>query len=94
MGFLASCVALIMKCVTIVHFLVMLNGQPCPKFIPRRDLRQGYPLSPYLFILCGEVLSGMLRRAMEDGALHDVRIARQAPIISHLFFADDSIIFS
>ena len=65
----------------------------CDVFKSERGLRQGDPLSPYLFILCAEVLSGLIIKAQEEQALHGVKIARAAPKISHLFFVDDSIIF-
>src|ERR1044072_3583398 len=56
MGFPVQLVALIMRCVTTVSIFAMLNGQPCNEFVPYRGLRQGDPLSLYLFIICGEVL--------------------------------------
>jgi hypothetical protein len=56
-------------------------------------LRQGDPLSPYLFIICAEGFLGLLIKAQEDNSLHGIRIARGTPRISHLFFADDSLIF-
>ncbi|XP_074297820.1 uncharacterized protein LOC141628601 [Silene latifolia] len=62
-------------------------------FVPGRRLRQGDPLSPYLFILCAEVLSSMIRRKVEEGVLHGIRVAPSSPVVSHLLFADDSLIF-
>ncbi|XP_074278012.1 uncharacterized protein LOC141601617 [Silene latifolia] len=93
MGFETNWVERVMDCVQSVSFAVLINGTPTDEFRPTRGLRQGDPLSPYLFILCAEVLSSLIRREIENGALHGVRIATQAPIISHLFFADDSILF-
>ena len=55
-------------------------------------MRQGDPLSPYLFILCAEGLSAMLQKAEEDGRIQGIRVCRAAPRINHLFFADDSLI--
>ncbi|XP_074274046.1 uncharacterized protein LOC141597480 [Silene latifolia] len=93
MGFDRAWVRRVMDCVSTVSFSVLINGQPSSTFIPARGLRQGDPLSPYLFILCAEVLSSLMRRAVEQNSLHGVRIARTAPSISHLLFADDSIFF-
>lgn len=93
MNFSNNWVSLILRCVSSVSFLVVLNGSPCHKFYPQRGLRQGDPLSPYLFIMCAEVFLGLLSRAQERKAMHGIQIARGAPIISHLFFADDSLIF-
>lgn len=48
-------------------------------------------MSPYIFILVMELLSRMLLRAEIDGCIKGIKIARNAPSISHLFFADDSL---
>ncbi|KAL8474444.1 hypothetical protein ACS0TY_031057 [Phlomoides rotata] len=50
-------------------------------------------LSPYLFLFCAEALSVLIRREVERGVLHGVRICRRAPMVSKLFFADDTLIF-
>ncbi|XP_074266422.1 uncharacterized protein LOC141589691 [Silene latifolia] len=93
MGFDRAWVNRVMACVSTVSFSVLINGTPSEEFMPTRGLRQGDPLSPYLFIHCAKALSSMLRRAVERGSLHGVRISNGAPIISHLLFADDSIFF-
>ena len=93
MGFLEHWVTLIMRCVTSISLLAMLSGSPCDVFGPERGLRQGDPLSPYLFILCAEIQSGLIVKAQERQAIRGVRVTRSAPEISHIFFADDSIMF-
>lgn len=93
MGFDRGFVNLVLRCVESVNFSVLVNGKPGSSFIPSRGLRQGDPLSPYLFLLCAEALSVLLRKAETQNLLHGACICRGAPIISHLFFADDSIIF-
>ncbi|XP_012857002.1 PREDICTED: uncharacterized protein LOC105976270 [Erythranthe guttata] len=60
---------------------------------PTRGLRQGDPLSPYLFICCAEALTAMITRATERGDFHGVQVAPSAPTISSLCFADDTFIF-
>ncbi|KAL6526559.1 hypothetical protein OROGR_015649 [Orobanche gracilis] len=93
MGFPMRIISLVMSFVSTVSFSVLLNGNPGRSFQASRGLRQGDPLSPYLFILCAEVFSGLLLEGQNQGVIHGASIARAAPKISHLFFADDSIIF-
>ena len=93
MGFPSMWPDLIWRCISTTSFSVLLNGIPCKSFKPTRGLRQGHPLSPYLFILCVEVFSGLLISAQNRKAIHGIKVARNAPEITHLFFADDSIIF-
>ncbi|KAI5313027.1 hypothetical protein L3X38_042201 [Prunus dulcis] len=58
-----------------------------------RGIRQGDPLSPYLFVICTEGFSSLLKQAENLGFIKGVRAAANAPPISHLFFADDSLLF-
>lgn len=71
----------------------MLNGQPHGLITPERGLRQGDPLSPYLFLLVTEGLHALFAKAEMDGALLGVSIYAVGPKISHLLFADDSLVF-
>ncbi|XP_057808453.1 uncharacterized protein LOC131022930 [Salvia miltiorrhiza] len=93
LGFHVSVVDLIMRCVSSVFFRVLVNGFPGDMFVPGRGLRQGDPLSPFLFLFCAEALSGLLRKAESQNLIHGARLCRSAPRISHLLFADDCIIF-
>ena len=92
LGFDQRWVKLIMSCVTSVSYNVRFNGMETEVFTPTRGLRQGDPLSPYLFLLVAEGLYNMLHGAESRGELEGVRVCRGAPVISHLFFADDSLI--
>jgi len=62
-------------------------------FQPSRGLRQGDPMSPYLFLICAEVLSSLLFQAERKGVIFCVPTSPKGPRISHLFFSDDSMIF-
>lgn len=81
-----------MNCVTTVSYRIKVNGELSKRFSPERGLRQGDPLSPYLFLLCAEGLYALLNKAEEEGRLHGIKICRGAPSVSHLLFADDSLI--
>ncbi|XP_024199277.1 uncharacterized protein LOC112202498 [Rosa chinensis] len=67
--------------------------QPRGYLAPTRGLRQGDPLSPYLFLLCTEVFSALLEYKATQGQLQGVQICSGAPTIHHLLFADDSLLF-
>ncbi|KAM6544726.1 hypothetical protein CsatB_025462 [Cannabis sativa] len=82
-----------MECVSSVTYSILLNGKPLPKFSPRRGIRQGDPISPFLFLLCNDVLSRIISKDQELGRIHGIQLARGAPAISHLMFADDTILF-
>lgn len=81
-------------CVSIVSYSFLLNGSQFGYLTPKRGIRQGDPLSPYLFICCVEVFIQMVERAVTQGWLKGIRIAPSAPTISNICFADDTILFS
>ena len=93
LGFNAQWVTLIMECISSVSYSVLLNGMPKGWIIPKRGLRQGDPLSPYLFLLCAEGLSALLRKADFDREITGVAISQRGPKVSHLFFVDDCLLF-
>ncbi|XP_012487971.1 uncharacterized protein LOC105801183 [Gossypium raimondii] len=73
--------------------LVLWNGVPTQKFRPARGVHQECPLSPYLFILCIEWLGHSIRNAIDLGNWSPIRLSCGGPLLSHLFFADDLILF-
>ena len=93
MGFNRKWTKWIMTCVSTVIFSVLINGSPEGFITPEKGIRQGDPLSPYFFILCAEVLSHMMNKAMEDRSLGGIKISNHAPAVNHLLFADDSLFF-
>ena len=93
MGFSAKWTVLIMECVKSISYSVVLNGKHSGFFTPSRGLRQGDPISPFLFLLCAEGLSCLIRNASNEGTFQRVAAARYEPYVSHLFFVDDSLFF-
>lgn len=93
LGFPVVLVAIIMRCVSTTSFAVLVNGQLSRRFLPSRGLRQGGPLSHFLLIICAKGLSASLRDVEQRKAIHGVKVGRHVEPISHLFFADDSLLF-
>lgn len=93
LGFAEKLVNLIMTCVTSVRYQISYGGQEFGRIVPGRGLRQGDPLSPYLFIICTEGFSALLNYYEQRRLISGVCVARGAPRISHMFFADDSYIY-
>ena len=79
-----------------MRFSVLINGSPSSFFQSSRGLRQGDPLSPYLFVIAMEVFSCSLRKAISGGFLSGWKVRGrngEGLQISHLLFADDTLVF-
>ena len=70
-----------------------MNGDLVGLIIPKRGLSQGDPLSPYLFIIGTEGLSGLINQVVSRGEVHGIKVCRGAPEVTHLLFADDNLFF-
>ncbi|KAL9665225.1 hypothetical protein QQ045_020638 [Rhodiola kirilowii] len=93
MGFADLWVNRVMSCVKSVSYQIKVNDSISKVFRPSRGLRQGDPLSPYMFLLCTEFLNAKIVEGVSRNLISGISICRRAPVISHLFFADDSIFF-
>nr|XP_027089582.1 uncharacterized protein LOC113710661 [Coffea arabica] len=91
MGFCPIFVRWIMSCMSSVSYSFNINGERVGYVKPSRGIRQGDPLSPYLFLFCSEGLSNLMARAIEDRQITGLKLSRNGPVLSHLFFADDSL---
>lgn len=83
----------IKKCIELASFSLQINGELAGYFNSKRGLRQGFSLSPYLFVICMQVLSRLLDKFAAEKCIgyhpycQDLRLA-------HLDFADDVLVFS
>ena len=93
MGFCEQWIGLIMVCVKTITYSILVNGEPKGLIHPSRGLRQGDPLSPFLFLLCTGGLHSLIKKAANNGDITRFRLCKQGPKLTHLFFADDSLLF-
>lgn len=92
-GFSDLWMSRIMGLITSISYSFIRNGSVFGDVTPHRGVRQGDPISPYIYIICAEGLSSIIRRNEEAGLIHGCSIARGAPAISHLLYADDCYFF-
>jgi hypothetical protein len=88
-GFSHQWMKWIMACVETVDYSVIVNATMTGPIIPGRGMRQRDPRSPYLFIICAEGLFALIKKVEGRCEINGVNICNNAPIISHLLFADD-----
>ena len=93
MNFGTTWVNWIMECISTVQYSLLVNGSPFKPFHPSRGLRQGDPISHYLFLFCANILSLALTREENQKNLKGVKIGRNGLSFTHILFADDSFIF-
>ena len=84
----------IMECISTAAMQVLWNGEPTAKFHPTRGIRQGDPLSPYLFVMCMERLYQTIEEAIVANRWRPIYASRNGPKLSNLFFADDIVLFA
>ena len=93
MGFCARWVALIMSCVKTVSYSIMVNGEPTGMIYPKRGIRQGGPLSPFLFLLCTKGLYALIKHSVRNGDIKGFSLCKHGPKLTHLFLANDNLCF-
>ncbi|KAL5726650.1 hypothetical protein ACHQM5_009673 [Ranunculus cassubicifolius] len=94
LGFCDKWLQMIHQCIATFQFSVLINGCPQGCFQASRGIRQGNPLSPYLFIILSEALSRCLIKAENLKLISGLKASKDAPSINHLLYADDLILFS
>lgn len=93
MGFPTLYLSWIQECISSPSYSIKINGSLDMFFAGRKGIRQGDPLSPYIFVICMEVLSNMLDKAFSSGDISYHPLCKKIGL-THLCFADDLIIFS
>lgn len=92
-GFTEKWIRLMMLCVKTVIYSILVNGEPQGMIKPTRGIKQGDPLSPFLFLLCTKGLHGLISQAANVRELHGFSLCRKGPKLTHLLFTDDSLLF-
>ena len=94
LGFHQQWIQWIMECITSVSYSLLVNNEPVGLIHPTRGIRQGDPLSPYIFIICMEDLSKfLLKESMETKAGIGIELGPRSERIPCLLFADDCLLF-
>ncbi|KAK2661621.1 hypothetical protein Ddye_000195 [Dipteronia dyeriana] len=83
-----------MCCVSSVTYSVLINENVYRKITPSRGLRQKDPLSLFFFLFCAEGFTNLIHMAQENGQISGFKCSFGGQVISQLFFADDSLIFT
>jgi hypothetical protein len=91
-GFSLHVVKWIMSCVIFVSFIIFINGAISKFFKPSQGLRQGCPLSPYLFLLMVDGLSGIISEVNQMHIIQGFKVGRSI-YLTRLLFIDDILIF-
>lgn len=93
-GFSHRWIKWIAGCIGFVNYSVMINGRPRGNFAASRGLRQGDPLSPYLFTLIVNPLSKLLDRAVDASLFTPLSVGRSNIKGSQHQYVDDTLFFS
>lgn len=92
-GFDRKLVNLLLECVTSARYRINHAGKEFGLIEPGRGIRQGDPLSSYIFLICMEGLTALIQENERRKNIKGIKVARGAPVLSHMFFADDSYIY-
>ena len=93
-GFPPNIVNLIMNYVSTTSTVILFNGNKLDSFHPSRGIRQGDPISPYLFLLCMEFLGAHISALCEGNRWDKIMASKNGPSFSYVFYADDLMLFT
>lgn len=93
-GFHPNWISWIWSCTSTPYCSMLVNGSPQGFFSTSRGIRQGDPLSPFLFIIIVEALKHMINRSRIEGCWKAIKISRGVDDITHTQFANDTLLMS
>ena len=91
LGFCARWIGWIKECLESSTVSILVNGSPTKEFCPKKGLRQGDPMAPFLFLIVAEGLAGMVRQAVKKKLYYGVHVGSKAINVGLLQFADDTL---
>ena len=93
MGFCSRWIGLIMECIRTISYSILVNGEPKGLINPTRGIRQGDPLSPFLFLLCTKGLHNLITKAVRAKEINSFSLCKRSLKLTHLFSPDDNLLF-
>ncbi|XP_071725952.1 uncharacterized mitochondrial protein AtMg01250-like [Rutidosis leptorrhynchoides] len=93
MGFGVKWINFIRACLSSSTISILINGSPTKEFSPGRGIRQGDPISPFLFIIAAEGLNILTKCAIANDQFRGICVGHDKIVVSHLQYADDTIFF-
>jgi len=91
-GFDHNWIRWVMALVSMTSFSILLNDSPSRTFMPSRGLRQGDPLSPFLFVLMMEGLGRVIKMANAEGRIQGLKLTSEGDASTHQQFVDDTML--
>lgn len=91
-GFANQWIKWILALIKSTKFSILVNGSPANQFSPSRGIRQGDPLSPFLFVILMECLSRLICNAKEEGKIRGLQPLPPIPATTHQQFVDDTML--
>lgn len=86
LGFNMRLVALFMECISSSGYQICHAVRQFRNIIPERGIRQGDPLSSYLFLICMECFTALIHNYESKRLLNGIQVDRTAPVLTHMFF--------
>ena len=93
-GIPSDLIRITMDCITSASMQILWNGECTEEFVHSQGIRQGGPISPYIFVLCIERLSHGIHRAINIGTWRPIQLSKRGTPITHVFFVDDLLLFA